>query len=549
MGSPNTNYAARPAAAQGTNTVEVFSINDFPDPVGGVITLGSTRYEIKGGLINMGTNTIAISGGARCTIAAGDPWSNGLLFSGTGPFITSAGAEVIAFERCNLAVNQTSAFTFLEISGCALVDFETCILENLAVPNFGTIGTIENCVATRFFVGQFLSIANGLLLLNNDFVQVKNAIFTMPNLTGPAVTIANPLLQTKGEILLGENQFGINQPASKMNIDPAANVAMTITDNVGGGAFFTIGSEGTIANMTDKNQNNVSVTSVSQNGIYAQFEFGLGTTVQTGQIAELSGFTNSEYNVTARVTSGGTAGSFITEDIIWVGNDTGSFDAPATEMNSPSHGLSDLDSVNITKTVDYNGGYVVFDSDANNFSVAANFTTDEATGTWASGSLNEKDNRMTVFGNEGQRDGAAQALGEVNNNNLGTTCTNGVYAALVLGTVTDSNITERFTLVDAGAGVYRYDGLEVFDGEVTATLTCIKTGANFVTRFAVSIDGAAPTFATAPYASITVQQTFERQVTVLEPLVLDPGDTVQIMAAGDSSTSPIDVRDFRIFIR
>lgn len=548
MGSPNTNYAARPAAAQSQSTVEVFSINDLPDPVGGVITLSSLRYVFKGGLTDIGTNTIAIPGGARTTLVSEDPWIDGLLYTGTSAFIQAAGADVISLERMNLATNNVAGATYFDISGCGLFNAENCIFEHFST-SAGSLGEIDTTAGVRMFTGQVSQIAGGITFKSCQSVLVNNFIFFMPTLTGAAINVTNPLLNTTTEIAIYQNQFNIDAAASKINIDPAATAFATINDNVGSGSFFVSGAEGIIANTTNKTVGPVSVTSVSQNGIYAQFEFGLGTTIQTGQIVVLSGFTNSEYNTTARVTSGGSAGSFVTEDIIWVGNDTGSFNAPAVEFNSPSHGQVDGTTVNVTKTIAYNGGYPIFDADTNNFSVGVAFDTGETSGTWNAGSLTEKAPNLTVFGNETQRDGGAQALGEVNNNNLGTTCTNGVYAALNLGTVTDSNITERFTLVDAGAGVYRYDGLETLDAEVFSTLTCIKTGGNFVTRFAVSINGVAPTFATAPYASITVQQTFERQVTVLEPIVIQNGDTVQIMAAGDSATSPIDIQDFRIFIR
>lgn len=68
-----------------------------------------------------------------------------------------------------------------------------------------------------------------------------------------------------------------------------------------------------------------TVTSVTNSGGFAQFNFDGSVSIEDGQQVTLSGFSEGTYNATVNTVTG-SAGSLITA-ISFAGNDTGSFDS------------------------------------------------------------------------------------------------------------------------------------------------------------------------------------------------------------------------------
>jgi hypothetical protein len=122
------------------------------------------------------------------------------------------------------------------------------------------------------------------------------------------------------------------------------------------------------------------------------------------------------------------------------------------------------------------------------------------------------------------------------------------YQAIDLtGMVRDAS-TELWTLIDAVDGVFRYEGLHDFVGTLAATIWAVKSGGTTDFRFAASINGAIPVFLTAFYAPLEVKTT-KVQATVLKPISVSPGDTVQLMVAEVVVNDNITITDIAIDIK
>lgn len=88
--------------------------------------------------------------------------------------------------------------------------------------------------------------------------------------------------------------------------------------------------------------------------------------------------------------------------------DTGSITAFADSSTSPgvkttvtsaTHGLSNDDTLYISRTTNYDGGYTISNVTTNTFDIVKVYTVDDATGTWDTGSLDQTDKRLTVNNN------------------------------------------------------------------------------------------------------------------------------------------------------
>ena len=109
-------------------------------------------------------------------------------------------------------------------------------------------------------------------------------------------------------------------------------------------------------------------------------------------------------------------------------------------------------------------------------------------------------------------------------------------------------ITERFTLVNATNGVYRYDGNKPICARVFVIVT--GSGSASTWRFTTSVNGAIPVFANAFYSTIDILDA-DASVSVaasnFEELV--NGDTIQVMVAGDGHSNNITIAEFQIQIQ
>ena len=198
----------------------------------------------------------------------------------------------------------------------------------------------------------------------------------------------------------------------------------------------------------------------------------------------------------------------------------------------------------ITGTTSYNSTTkILFNPADDAFEIPVAFVADDATGTVASTSKNKTDVGVTVSSNGIQPDSLILGFGSMNGNATATVIAfPSVYQAVDVSGITDDGVTERFELTDATAGVYTYRGLKPISARAAADVTATKTGSTDLYRFASSVNGAIPVFASASYAPMEVKTT---KVTVpvdgFVPMVT--GDTIQVMVAGDGHSDNITITD------
>ena len=209
--------------------------------------------------------------------------------------------------------------------------------------------------------------------------------------------------------------------------------------------------------------------------------------------------------------------------------------------------MSDETGVQILNTSDNDGGGLTFNVAANTFEINGTFVS-TSTGDWNTNSLTQKDTRVFFNGNSGLINSQSVAIGTANANATLTSVTDGAYTNITLTGFVADVTTERFKLTTAANGIWTYIDSKPLSGIVHATISGLKSGATANYRFAVSVNGATPVFASAVYVPMEVK-TSKVQVTLALPASLVQGDTVQIMQAGDATSDNITITDISMLIK
>ena len=217
-----------------------------------------------------------------------------------------------------------------------------------------------------------------------------------------------------------------------------------------------------------------------------------------------------------------------------------------TRATSIAHKLVRDQTNTISGTTNYNGTTQVLQIvDNDNFIIPVAFVATE-TGTVDATSKNQTSIGITAVLNGEATDSRAIGFGEMNNNATVTTiAAASTYQAINVSGIVENIVSERFTLTDATAGVFTYNGKKTFIGTIVATPSAIKSGATEVYRFTTSVNGAIPVFASAFFAPMGIVNTIV-STTVVKPVTLNTGDTVQIMVAGDGTDDDLTITDFVI---
>lgn len=205
--------------------------------------------------------------------------------------------------------------------------------------------------------------------------------------------------------------------------------------------------------------------------------------------------------------------------------------------------------ITIAGTTSYNGTFAtVFAAGSNSFDIPVAFVADDATGTVTSTGQTQKTVGVNASGNGAQADSLILGFGEMNANAVATViAAAGTYQALDVSGLVDSSVSERFTLTNATNGIYTYNGNKPISAKIIVIVNAVKSGATQNYRFATSVNGAIPVFASAAFSPMEVQTTkVHASVNKFEPLT--PGDTIQIMVAGDGHSDNLTITDFTIEI-
>lgn len=533
----NTNLQDRLPARLGLTETEVFSADDLPAPSGGVITLPTGLYNLKNSVTL--SDRLEIETGATVKLLS-EQFDHTLTYSGTDTFISSS---MVAAD-----FRMRGFFVFMTGVGSQFIDlcagFLSLELVGIIGLNSGqSVGAFCGTGLPQAFIFfeaiQIAGFASGMTVDDADVFSIDGMAYNSL-LTGSGTLITMGKNITR--IDLDNPQLTAGPSESALFIDPALRGTAVVRDVafVGSTLFYEAGDTGTITAFADAAFASESITSVSDSSDVARFNFSAPPTLFVNQEVTISGYTiNTDYNVTGIITATG-AGYFEISSIDFGTNEAGgSFVSDTTTATSAAHGQSEGGSILISGTINYDGGFTIYNALTDTFQINRAFVITE-TDEWNAGSLTETDPRVKATDNPGQK----------NSMNIGSVVVVGNTAETTIAAVdtwTDLNMNglavagsniELWTLIDVDTGEIRYDGLESLFGSLIASIAAISTGGPQEFQFRVVKNGSPLSDAVVIAREFGVTQ---GNVTLLAPITVDPGDLLRLQTQNVDGSSNIEV--------
>jgi hypothetical protein len=221
--------------------VIINSIDDFPAPVGGVITLENKAYKLNSLIITTNRFLVPPGGFTFITSTIG---TNALVYVGGGTMVS--GVDIALFGS-NIA-------TFIAPGG-KIFDFDgsgTLLFANSVFQDCVTVGDF-NIDTTTFFFCQILDFTNGLLFGDRtDLVQRRQASMSNTSIFGADPLSSTPFIRATGNLRralftggscdsAGPNNVLIDFDESLRANDTQINVQWRF-DTRAGGEVFAAGS-------------------------------------------------------------------------------------------------------------------------------------------------------------------------------------------------------------------------------------------------------------------------------------------------------------------
>lgn len=543
----NTNTTNRLPAITAIDTTYVFDISVLPAPVSNVITLLPGNYVISN-QVAFGLNSLKFdSVGQNLTIQSLDGRTSKITSSTTGTFLDVVNALDVRLFDLDVTLSGAAA-TFWNILGVTGTVFIDAVIGRFTGGGVTTIGTM-GAGNGGFNQAAFTGFRNGLTVQNIGGLAFDSSFLVSDFMgTGPFIkvnSVTNPTTFSSIGMFGAAVQSAFDIEANFT----AANVQLTI-DNVpfdGATNYFTQGTSAafTAPGIVDGSTGSFIVSFVNNVSGAAEFETNVGHGYAVGDLVFHTTFTESSYLGSFTVTQ---INSVLRYEVgvSFVLDETGNTIGPRATITSTSHGLSNGTILKILDTINFNNGYVIENVMTNTFRIQLSFLFPgaETTGSWDTGSLDETDRRVVVSNSGKQKNSMNVAFGGMNANAGATTIAiASTYQAMDFNTVVLDPTSERWTLINATSGIFRYDGLNPVTGTLVASITVVKTGSTEVYRFTDSKNGAVPTFATKAYMPIEVKTT-QVSGTLIRPISVVPGDTIQVMGAGDGTTNSVTLTDF-----
>jgi len=555
----DTNTTNRLPLLKGTGVINVKDESGLGIASGGVITLEDGKlYFIEASFST--ANRLEIPAGASVRFKGRNERRNRITYTGTDTFISNAGDPINSILMRDISItNSNGLATFMNLVGGATGDgLALALFERCDFNDFDTIGLTEDFFSTTNNRSAF-GAPNGWTIKNISDIRMD---LPVPIGNGTGTQALTRIIGTVNINATIQNAIIFNFGAeSGFFISPVIGLASVINIQNSpvfpGSTYFESGDTGSITAFADASIGATAITSVSSGtaipagGNYARFNHA-GTDVFVGQRVVTSTFTpEATYNQTLLVTVTG-AGFFegniesTNAPIAFTNDDTGSYLSNSVTVTSTAHAQSDGQALLINGTIAYDGGFTIYNALTNTYQINVGFATAETVGTWDTGSLTQKDKRLNLNNNGDQQDSMNVAFGGMNENAGATTIASvDTYQAMDFNTVVEDPSTERWTLIDVTNGVFRYDGIKPVTGSMIASLTVVKSGSTEFYRFTDSKNGAIPDFATKAHLDMEVKTT-KVNATLIRPISVVPGDTIQVVGAGDGTTNAITITDFFI---
>ena len=407
------------------------------------------------------TNRLEILAGSPTVITGITRGAYFITYIGTGPFFTAGSGVQLAWNDVFL-VFVTAGATVFDVDGAATMLVNNSGFIGLSSSANQSLGTIKNSSGVQIVQTSARDFETGIIFDSNSFMNLN--FWTYPTASTDAGFVFCDFVGENGDILFVncDSPFLVSGQAL-LNLDPIFNGTATLDFCNSSGDFFAQnGATGTITAFADASETSTTISSVQDNGGAAEFVFTPGPTLFVGQQVTISGYiTNTAYNGNFIITEV-SAGQFTVAVAFGTDEATGAFTSASVLVTDAAHGLSELAHILIQNSVNYNGGYEIYDVDTNDFKINATFVAETPTATtqWNTNSLDETDPRVSVQNSAPQKDSMTIGAVVAGGNTTETAITDDVITDLNLDALAQlSGSAERFTLLDIDTGEVRYDGL------------------------------------------------------------------------------------------
>jgi len=522
--------------------IELKTSDDFNDLAsGGIVTISvNTTFVVKSTIVT--SNRIVINSGISCHIVGQSTASGVFVYTGNDTFVTSTGAFRVLSNVTLVSAGSTA--TLITQTGTGVFRVSEC-----AIVGWNSLGSMDGGILSLQTM-SFSSVDGGLTMTNIFAATVIGIAQVGTPLTGALFTI-----NTNDPA----GRFGFNSSLiSSLSTDSAVFDISTKTSNkaafgitgiaVDTGDLFkqTTITNATINSVVDASPATGTITA------FADDVTGISTTVSStttyfeDEEITISGTTS--YNGAFQIFEVVTGVSFKIRTPFVADDATGSIASVRIDMTlAAGHGVTIGMSIKVIDSQFYNLFYTVLDLTGDVITLNQTFVLTDTGSIERNVGLDETDVRIDARDSE-SADSTVIAFGSVNDNTTNTVVTDGTYAAVDISVLVSDAITERFKLIDSTLGIWEYIGNEAFKGFLTGGLWAVKTGSTVNYRFAMSINGVVPTFATALYSPMEVKTT---KVSIPMEFVvnLTKGETIQIMVAGDGTADNLMITDIRMGIK
>ncbi len=535
-------------ATNGPEVVEVWTLDDMPRVGGtGDVIPEYKLYRFMQG-IDWGTTRMLLENDAYALFEGADVFVTSQTYSGTDPWIYGEGTIRCVGNGMTWQLNSDNATMFDITAGGWGMDYSSLIAagDNCSLGTIVSPKVTDPLLGARFISTRslFQGFKTGLTLIQPGNIHIDISFFyDAADAVGPMLSVigmgkAGVIESTEVTMSSATSEFLYISPITEA---PVTCMNVTLADEQ---AFFTTGTTGAITLFADASVPAEAVTSVTDNAGVARFNFAAPPTLYVGQKVVMSTFTNYD-NVTATITATG-AGYFET-DVDYNGADTGSFLSNSVTVTSAAHGLSELDAVLITETMEYNHGSTIYNVVAGAFQVNMDWHTAETSGTWNDSSLDHTSKYVNTFNNGEQQDSNPAPSFNVADNATTTTTTTG-WGAVVFGTagvaLVAGNTNQNFTLIDDISGLIRYEGIDPLTLKMNPSISMVKTGGAVEHQFRLFKTTGTPAF--DPHTVKRSISTSTGAASLNCSAFLNPGDEFRLEVKATTTGSTITITDFSL---
>ena len=448
----------------GDTIYEIFTMDDFPAPVSGVRTLPSGIYEIQNDLVTADRFEIPASGSVTFTMK--DQRYNIFEYTGSDALFSGIGYTQLEISRVQIKLSGNNSKLF-DLDGGGGIVVGSFNFRTGAVRFTGTgcsIGEFKNsaCRINDMFSDGF---SDGMTIENPTFGLIEATI--LQGAAGGTPTYISVLGgNTQYFGAQNTNIFIEDTGHNIFYIEPVVKGIVSIKESpssTGLGNYFKQGTTGPIASFTDISTSTTAVTVTNDGGDALFTSTGHGLNV--GETAVHTTFSESSYNGDHVVTEI-TANTYKV-GLSYVSDDSGLFETTTCQVNDVGHGLSNGTSLSIFGTINFNGGYKIFNVQTDTFEITLGkaFPGSETTGNWDTGSLEGSNSKRSKYvttsrnGNVPDSKIIGSALVGGNATETVITTQDVFYNLNLNASMVQASNNELWTLTNSTTGEMRYDGL------------------------------------------------------------------------------------------